>query len=202
MNLSFLGVHQDLLLQKKELVMAEILDKQMLKALSTDTRQDIIKLLLKRPYTASELSKLLEKHVTTIAEHLNVLEKSSLITKKDSTNKWIYYTLTEKGEKLFKTSYYSWVVVFSLSVVFMFTGFLRILTTQSMLSESKELTMVASSADAQTSFRGTQQITSFDATGILLILIAILGFAFIGYRHWKRNEMLKNATMYVERAML
>ena len=59
--------------------MAEILDKKMLKALSTETRQEIIKMLLKRPYTASELSKMLNRHVTTITEHLNILEKSGLI---------------------------------------------------------------------------------------------------------------------------
>src|SRR3989338_10197142 len=105
--------------------MAEILDKQTIKALGADARQDIMKMLTKRPYTASELAKMTRKHVTTVSEHLEVLEKSGLVKKKDSTNKWVYYTLTDKGEHLFKPQFYSWVVVFSLSIVFIFVGMLR-----------------------------------------------------------------------------
>ena len=105
--------------------MAEVLDKTTLKALSTDTRQDILKMLSKRPYTASELSKILNKHVTTITEHLSVLEKSGVVKKKDSTNKWVYYALTDKGEKLFKP-YYSWVVLMGLAVLVFAAGIYEI----------------------------------------------------------------------------
>lgn len=105
--------------------MPEVLDRDTIKAISTDTRQDIMKMLAKRPYTASEISKLSGKHVTTVTEHLVVLEKSGLIRKRESTNKWVYYELTDKGEHLFKPQFYSWVIVFSLSVVFMFVGILR-----------------------------------------------------------------------------
>ncbi len=97
--------------------MAETLDRETLKALSTDTRQEIVKMLSKRPYTASEISKLMNKHVTTITEHLDVLEKAGLIHRKDSTNKWIYYTLTDKGQKIFKPAYYTWVITLSLALV-------------------------------------------------------------------------------------
>jgi len=102
--------------------MAEIIDKNVLKALSNETRQEIIKLMTKRPYTASELSKKLNKHVTTITEHLTILEKAGLVRRKDSTNKWVYYCLSEKGEKLFKPKYYSWVITLCLSVIVLFAG--------------------------------------------------------------------------------
>jgi DNA-binding transcriptional ArsR family regulator len=182
--------------------MAEILDKKMLKALSTETRQEIIKMLLKRPYTASELSKMLNRHVTTITEHLNILEKSGLISKKDTTNKWIYYALTEKGEKLFKTSYYSWVVVFAISAVLMFTGFLRIFTPafgplRSDVAQSTSGALEASKVPDITAKTGV-----VDFMGMALIALAIIGFAYLGYRIWKSRKMLKNATMYVEYAML
>src|SRR3989338_6416961 len=118
--------------------MAEILDKQTIKALGADARQDIMKMLTKRPYTASELAKMTRKHVTTVSEHLEVLEKSGLVKKKDSTNKWVYYTLTDKGEHLFKPQFYSWVVVFSLSIVFIFVGFLRIFNNSSIASTMAE----------------------------------------------------------------
>ncbi|MFH0948946.1 MAG: winged helix-turn-helix domain-containing protein [Candidatus Aenigmatarchaeota archaeon] len=100
--------------------MVETLDKETLKALSTDTRQEIIKLLSKRPYTASEISKHMAKHVTTIAEHLEVLEKSGLIKRKESENKWVYYELTGKGEKIFKPTYYTWIITISVVGVAIF----------------------------------------------------------------------------------
>ena len=61
--------------------MSEVIDKKILKALSVDARQDIIKKLSKRPYTASELSKLMNKHVTTVTEHLKNLEEAGLVKK-------------------------------------------------------------------------------------------------------------------------
>jgi len=97
--------------------MAETLDRSSLKALSTDTRQDIVKMLSERPHTSSEIARKLGKHVTTITEHLNVLEKANLIIRKESTNKWVYYTLTQKGEKIFKPANYTWVITLSLIVV-------------------------------------------------------------------------------------
>ena len=97
--------------------MEQELDKQSLKALGADTRQHIIKLLSERPYTASELSKLLKKHVTTIAEHLNMLEISGLIEKKEDGHKWIYYKLTPKGERLTKPMFNSWKIMLALAAL-------------------------------------------------------------------------------------
>src|SRR3989338_10327554 len=101
------------------------LDKGTLKAISTETRQEILKMLSRRPYTASEIAKILGKHVTTISEHLSVLEKSGLAAKKDTKNKWLYYILTPKGEGIFKPQYYSWVIVLSVSILGLFTGINR-----------------------------------------------------------------------------
>jgi DNA-binding transcriptional ArsR family regulator len=106
--------------------MTEVLDRSTLKALSTETRQEIIKMLSKRPYTASEIAKILNKHVTTITEHLSVLERSNVVKKKESNNKWVYYILTDKGEKFFKP-YYSWILVLSVSLVAFVVGFYEVL---------------------------------------------------------------------------
>jgi len=97
--------------------MAEVLDSNTLKALSNDTRQEIIKLLNKRPHTASELSKKMGKHITTIIEHLEILEKANIIQRRNNGNKWVYYVLTKKGDKLFKPKYYSFVILISLALV-------------------------------------------------------------------------------------
>ena len=163
--------------------MADVIDRQTIKALSADARQDIMKLLAKRPYTASEISKITRKHVTTVAEHLEVLEKSQLVKKKESTNKWVYYTLTQKGEHLFKPQFYSWIVVFSISAVLMFTGFLRIFKQE--LNE-KALSAMAPASGAQTAVAAA----SIDMTGILLILIALIGFGYMIYNIRFKKKMI------------
>ena len=147
--------------------MTEILDKKLIKALSVDTRRDIIKMLTKRPYTASELSKITQKHVTTISQHLSTLEQSGLIHKKESANKWKYYELSDKGEKLFKTRYYSWVVVLSLSALAFVGGLYRLYVPQFSMQ-----TEIAQRAAAEMA-----QVAAIDTLAILLILLAIAGVA-------------------------
>ena len=175
--------------------MPEVLDRETIKAISTDTRQDIMKMLAKRPYTASEISKITGKHVTTVTEHLAVLEKTGLIRKRDSTNKWVYYELTDKGEHLFKPQFYSWVVVLSLSVVFMFVGVLRLFegsifaaatgsTSGSTISESM-LTNTNAPQAAQTIQTGSTA-ASIDYIGVILVILGIIGIAYLVYRKYKK----------------
>lgn len=169
--------------------MSEILDKKTIKALSNDTRQEIVKMLAKRPHTASEISKTTRKHVTTITEHLEKLEQSDLVKKKDSTNKWVYYTLTDKGEHLFKPQFYSWVIVFSLSIVFIFVGFLR------MFRFDAGAKMVADSANEQAPSAASQIANTtvsraasppIDYVSYVLIVIGIIGLAYLAYRKYRK----------------
>jgi DNA-binding MarR family transcriptional regulator len=97
--------------------MPEQLTREELQALAIDTRQDIVKLLSKRPHTQSELAKKLGKHVTTVAEHTQKLEKSGLIERRDDGHKWVYFRLSRKGEKLFAPKFYSWTILLTLSIV-------------------------------------------------------------------------------------
>jgi len=78
--------------------MEAILDIDSMKALSCDTRVDVLKLLKKRRMTLSELSKALNKSKPALIKHLDLLTASELIAKEDDGHKWIYYSLTEKGE--------------------------------------------------------------------------------------------------------
>jgi len=70
------------------------------KALSSDTRINIIKLLHERNHTLSELSAKLNMSSPTIKQHIGTLLKSDLIQQKDEGRKWKYYCLTRKGKKL------------------------------------------------------------------------------------------------------
>jgi DNA-binding transcriptional ArsR family regulator len=169
--------------------MPEVLDKKTLKAISTETRQEIVKLLSERPHTASELSKKLNKHVTTVSEHLDILERSGLIRRRDSTNKWIYYVLTNKGEKLVKPRFYSWIIVLGLSIVCLVTGIWELVFyEQRALYALKETQTIGTPAIGQT------YISLNVLLGLFLISISILGFVVL--IKWKKEGVIFTRTQF------
>ena len=159
-----------------------MLDKKLIKALSVETRRDIIKMLARRPYTASELSKITNKHVTTISQHLGTLEQSGLIHRKESAHKWKYYELSDKGEKLFKTRYYSWVVVLSLSAIAFIGGFYRLFIptqfSQMTQDAAREIAQKSGEALPAVATEIAQTAPAIDIMAIMLIILSITGIAF------------------------
>ncbi len=90
------------------------LSRDLIKTISADTRSDILKALDKRQMTASELSRYLNKHVTTVHEHLGVLSTTKLIEKIERPGrKWIYYKLSKDGRKVLHPESYRLVFVFT-----------------------------------------------------------------------------------------
>ena len=71
------------------------------KALASETRTGIIKLLRDRNHTLTEISKKLNLAAPTIKQHLGILEKAELIQELDEGRKWKYYCLTRKGKNIF-----------------------------------------------------------------------------------------------------
>lgn len=71
------------------------------RALASETRAGIIKLLQQRNHTLTELSKKLSLAAPTIKQHLGVLEGAELIQELDEGRKWKYYSLTRKGKNIF-----------------------------------------------------------------------------------------------------
>ena len=77
------------------------LDRKILRALSSDTRVNILKSLNIRPMTVSELSRILNLPKSTIHENLEKLIDAGLVKKRKSKGrKRVYYELTEKGRRL------------------------------------------------------------------------------------------------------
>ena len=178
--------------------MPEVLDKATLRALGAESRQEIIKLLGNRPHTASEIAKRLGKHVTTITEHLDVLEQSDLISRKDGTNKWVYYTLTPKGEKLFKPAYYSWVVIFSVSLLCLIIGLSKFATgtysvplpqAEKAMSTARDATGSAAPSEAPKAPESAPPVPEF-LIGGALIAAGLGGFGYLLLRKkqvsWER----------------
>ena len=98
------------------------IDRKTLKALSADTRLDILKSLSKRRKMPSELAKELNLATSTVIEHLDRLEEANLVKREETGHKWIYYSLTEKGESLIKPKVpVQFVLIICLSLIVIFS---------------------------------------------------------------------------------
>lgn len=94
-----------------------------MKAIVVETRVEILKLLERRPMTASELSRALDKHVTTISEHLELLKDLYLVERIERPGrKWIYYKLTGKGRKILHPGSNKWIMILALVGFVFITG--------------------------------------------------------------------------------
>lgn len=93
------------------------IDKSTIKALSNDTRVDILKKLNSRRYTQSELASLLHLSVPTIKEHLDSLISSELVTKVDEGRKWKYFALTKKARNILEPEKVNLFIVLSTTVL-------------------------------------------------------------------------------------
>ncbi len=101
-----------------------IVDRDVLKVLSVDTRMDIIKELSQGSRTPSDLSKKLRKSNSTIIEHLDVLVKSGLVKKIEQPGKkWIFYTLTERGHGIIGSKSRRLIIILATSLAAVVGGF-------------------------------------------------------------------------------
>jgi DNA-binding transcriptional ArsR family regulator len=107
------------------------------KALASETRAGIIKLLKERNHTLTELSKKLRLAAPTIKQHLGILEGAELIQEMDEGRKWKYYCLTRKGKNIFSAETpVNVLIVLAVSIfalVGMLYSFLSMLGSQAML---------------------------------------------------------------------
>jgi DNA-binding transcriptional ArsR family regulator len=74
-----------------------------IKALSSETRIDVLKLLNERKYTLAELSKIKKVSAPSMKQQLKVLEENNLIHQLNEGRKWKYYELTVKGKQLLES---------------------------------------------------------------------------------------------------
>jgi len=97
--------------------------KKTIKALASDTRLEILKILARRRRIAADIAKDLELAPSTVNEHLKKLEESELIRRKDTGHKWIYYEITEKGKNLVQPKTpVQFILILSLGFLMMVIG--------------------------------------------------------------------------------
>ena len=99
-----------------------LLDSEIFKALASQTRLEILKELDERKKTVTELSRIMDLNKATIYEHLNILNMVGLVSKIDSSNKWVYYKLTWRGADLLHPEKKRIAIVLSLALSFLITG--------------------------------------------------------------------------------
>jgi len=97
--------------------------KSTIKALASDTRLEILKILSHRRKIAADLAKMLDLAPSTVNGHLKILEEEGLIKRKETGHKWIYFEITERGKSLVKPrSPMQFVLILSIGVLAMIVG--------------------------------------------------------------------------------
>lgn len=94
------------------------------KALAGEKRVQILKELMQRRKTQSELAQILGLSAPTIAEHLSLLEKAGLVHPINEGRKWKYFALTEKGKEILNPGETKILVLLGAS----FIGFLGVVS--------------------------------------------------------------------------
>lgn len=93
------------------------LDRRSFEALAGDTRVKVLKSLLKRRKTLTELAQELGFSASTMKEHLEVLSGAELVVQVDEGRKWKYYELTRKGRQIAEPHELRVWIILGLSII-------------------------------------------------------------------------------------
>lgn len=172
-----------------------IVDREVLKVLSADTRMDILKILSDGGRTPSFVAKKLKKSDATIIEHLQALAKVGLVKKTVSPGKkWVFYSLTEHGRGIVSSKSRRLVIVLATSLVGMALGigsfvghlytFGKFGAPQAMLGEAERAAPAMGITDTLYTTLVQQPILLYTSIILLAISIAGLGFYFYKKSNW------------------
>jgi DNA-binding transcriptional ArsR family regulator len=157
-----------------------ILDDKSFKALSAESRVNILKRLSERRMTLSELSKRLSLKNSTIKEHCTLLMNAELVKKIDEGRKWKYYELTSKGKNLLNPSPLEQaqiLVMLSITAI-IFSGIL-LLAMQGLFFDNSQTQIMKSFGEEETSIMTNDSsieepsISNVSLTGINYNLFSI-----------------------------
>jgi len=144
-----------------------------LKVLSSDTRLDILNELKERPTTASFLSKSLNKHVTTVSEHLEKLQHAGLVEREEKPgHKFVFYSLTQRGRRIVGATLNIKTILSGVLVSILVISYLGFL----FMSQSA---MMAETTSLQRPVGGVEYARPTDFSSFLLYMIPIFIGLFI-----------------------
>lgn len=144
---------------------------ELLKALVSDTRRDIVKTLSNGERTPSDLSKMLKKSKSTIVEHLQKLMDAGLVEKMERPgHKWVFYSLTRRGESYVSKNSKKIIIILSSVFIGIFGGFLSLV--QHLNSDPKQFIYVERDVIAAAQSTSTPW---FLYLSILLFSLSLIG---------------------------
>lgn len=163
-----------------------IIDRDVLKVLSVETRMDILKELSQGNRTPSDLSKLLRKSDSTIVEHLDAMHKVGLVSKIEQPGKkWVFYSLTERGKGIVSSKSRRLVIILATSLLaivgsaFSFSKYFSQSQYFSIAQKIAETTQGAGDFVSQPSATTSPYLY----LGIGLAAIGVLGISFYLYKN-------------------
>lgn len=177
-----------------------IIDREVLKVLSVDTRMDILKMLSEGARTPSFIGKKLDKSDATIVEHLDSLVRAGLVKKTASPGKkWVFYSLTERGQGIISSKSRRLVIVLASSAIALIGGAASFLgyiyqsgtftaKTAGQLSQGESLPAAATSTTLMPA--STPLVGGADMILILSAALLAIAFAGIGFYIYKRHAMV------------
>ena len=99
------------------------LDKNMFKALASETRLDILRNLDGKKMGLNDISSATNLNKATLHEHLTKLHEAGLVKRKERKgHKWVYYKLSWKGESILHPENTKIVVMFTVTFATLFFG--------------------------------------------------------------------------------
>jgi len=131
------------------------LDMATFKALASDTRLDILKVLDGKRMSLKDISSRTNLNKATLHEHLSKLNEAGLVKKNEREgHKWVYYKLTWKGECLLHPENTRIVVLFTTTFTILFIGIVQLVNYVKGVVIGKVVT-----------FAGTTNIYGIEETG-------------------------------------
>lgn len=125
------------------------LDMNTFKALASDTRLDILKVLDGKHMSLKDISSATNLNKATLHEHLCKLNEAGLVKRKERDgHKWVYYKLTWKGECLLHPENTKIVVLFCSTFLTLFVGIVQLVNYAKGVVVGKAYTILGSDTTA------------------------------------------------------
>lgn len=166
------------------------LDSGVFKALSSDTRMDIIRSLGDRRKTVTELSRDLDISKSTAHEHLSRLNEADLVDKADSGNKWVYYELTKKAENILNPGRETRLILFALSGIAVLTGSYEFYRAFHKFFGQSSRTMAAMEKQAEAVSRTARVQPQIDFLHLVLGIILISAAIYLLWRAYTDKKLI------------
>ena len=160
-----------------------IVDRDVLKVISVDTRMDILKILAEGERNPSFISKKLNKSDATIVEHLEALQKAGLVKKIETPGrKWVFYTLTERGKGIISSKNRRLVIILGISLLALFGGIANLFIPNQFSAQN----FVERAANTMTQNLTATAPSVATGSSLQLLILSIILFAifFVGIAYY------------------